>query len=55
MTTQRLKPTPYAVRCRCGAQLPKGATAKWDAKDRLWYDCYICRKREQGDENAASR
>jgi len=43
--TDKLKPTPHATRCRCGNTLPKAATARWDAKDRLWYDCHICRPR----------
>ena len=41
----KLKPTPHATRCRCGNTLPKAATARWAAKDRLWYDCHLCRPR----------
>ena len=43
--TDKLKPIPHAIRCRCGTMLPKGATARWDSADRLWYDCHICRPR----------
>ena len=43
--TDRLKPVPFATHCRCGHGMPKGATARWDAKERLYYDCHLCRPR----------
>jgi hypothetical protein len=51
----KLKPTPHATRCRCGNTLPKAATARWDSKDRLWYDCHICRPRPDPRDPAPER
>jgi len=43
--TDRLKPVPYATHCRCGHGMPKGATARYDKAERLYYDCSLCRPR----------
>lgn len=42
--TDKMISTPYAVPCRCGTMLPKGAKAR-RGKDRLFYDCHLCRDR----------
>ena len=43
----KLKPIPYATHCRCGHGMPKGATARYDKAERLYYDCHLCRPRPQ--------
>jgi hypothetical protein len=40
-----LKPVPAASRCRCGAWLPHGSTARKTAHGE-YYDCYACRPRD---------
>lgn len=53
--TAKLKGVPYAVRCRCGVMLPKGATARWDGRERLYYDCHMCRPRPDARDEASER
>lgn len=42
--TDKMISTPYAVPCLCGTMLPRGAKAR-RGKDRLFYDCHLCRER----------
>jgi len=42
-----MKPVPRATRCRCGTYLPKGAMVRWDEDYREYYDCAVCRPREE--------
>ena len=44
MTVPPIHPIMYAARCRCGAHLPKGATARVDIRAGI-YDCVACRPR----------
>ena len=41
----KLKPIQFPFVCRCGSHHAKLATARWDAVDRLHYDCAVCRPR----------
>ena len=41
----KLKPIQIPFVCRCGVRHAKLATARWDAVDRLHYDCAVCRPR----------
>jgi len=43
----KLKPIQFPFTCRCGVRHAKLATARFDSKDRLHYDCTRCRPRPQ--------
>ena len=41
----KLKPVQFPFTCRCGVRHAKLATARFDSKERLHYDCARCRPR----------
>ena len=47
----KLKPIQFPFTCRCGVRHAKLATARFDSKDRLHYDCAACRPRLAPKEN----
>ena len=43
----KIRPIQFPFVCRCGVRHAKLATARFDSKERLHYDCAACRPRPQ--------
>lgn len=37
----------FSTQCKCGAYLPRGATAEWNHATKQPYNCAACRPRDK--------